>query len=218
MKNQKQLILIKDLGMLKPNVTSKRTRHYAKYKCHCGKVFNALVDNVKTGKSKSCGCLSFVNCPSNTTHNLSRHRLYKTWNMMMQRCYNKDAQNYKYYGEIGILVCNEWHNITNFINDMFPSYQEGLTLDRKENDKMYSKDNCRWATLETQNRNKRKIISSNTSGYKGVHWNKKSNKWVSQIGINKKTICLGYYDNPLDGALAYDNYVIKNNLENTTNF
>ena len=216
---EKELILLKDLGMLFPKESSKRTRHFGLYKCFCNKEFNALIDNVKRGQTKSCGCLSIIkNNHTNIKHNLSRHRLYKTWAMMMDRCYNITAHNYKYYGGKGVTVCQEWHSVTNFIEDMYPSYVEGLTLDRINTDNNYEKSNCRWSSIETQNRNKRKIMATNTSGYRGVSWHSKTSKWVAKIKIYNKTIYLGLFNEPIEAAKAYDRYVIQNNLENTLNF
>lgn len=90
------------------------------------------------------------------THGFCNHRLYPTWLGMMQRCYNPKRPNYKYYGGRGITVCKEWLNVESFINDMYPTFQEGLTLDRINVDREYSKENCRWADSMTQSKNKRK--------------------------------------------------------------
>lgn len=150
-------------------------------------------------------------------HGLRNHRLYRTWQGMMSRCYNPKATSYKYYGAEGISVCDEWHNVATFINDMFPSFIEGLTLDRKKTSKNYSKDNCRWASKEVQNRNTRKIMITNKSGYRGVYWHKHSNKWVSRISVNRINICIGYFNTALEAAKVYDNYVLSNNLEHTIN-
>ncbi len=151
-------------------------------------------------------------------HNLSKHRIYHIWTDMMRRCYNKNCTRYKDYGDRNITVCDEWHNVKNFINDMFPSFIEGLTLDRENNNKGYSKNNCRWVSVNVQNRNNRKIRESNTSGYRGVSWNKQRQKYRAYIMVDKKQIHLGLFTHSLDGALAYDKYVSDNNLEHTKNF
>ena len=72
-------------------------------------------------------------CPKNPNkikHGLCGHRLYDTWKSMVHRCNNIKNVAYKYYGGRGIKVCNRWLDVRNFIEDMYPSYQEGLTLDR----------------------------------------------------------------------------------------
>ena len=149
---------------------------------------------------------------------LRGHRLYKTWAGMYHRCYNEKNPKYKNYGGRGIRVCDRWHTMSNFIDDMYPSFEEGLTLARINIDGNYEPDNCRWATLTTQNRNTRKIMSTNKSGYRGVYWDKNNNKWRTQIRVNGKTIHIGMFIDLIEGAKAYDQYVIDNNLEHTKNF
>lgn len=224
MENQnKSLLLIKDLGMLYPTKTSKHKRRYSLYKCYCGNEFKAQPKDVKILKTKSCGCLKSerlkkYNIETKTIHNLASHRLYKTWSNMIRRCTNSKNKDYKHYGERGIKVCDEWLDINNFINDMFPSFIEGLTLDRENHLGNYEKSNCRWVNRITQAENTRKIRENNTSGFRGCCWHKKSNKWIAQIAVDKKHIYIGLFDNALDGAKAYDNYIIQNNLEHTKNF
>lgn len=210
MNNQNELILLQDLGMQYPNITSKRKSRYGLYKCFCGKEFETIIFSVKNKQTKSCGCLRGAN------HNLTKHRLYGTWKMMMARCYNINHKFYSHYGENGITVCDEWHNPEAFINDMFPSFIEGLTLDRKESSDNYNKDNCRWSDKTTQARNIKTDRKNNTSGYKGVSILR--NKYQASISLNGKSIYLGVFNNSIDAAKVYDNYIIKNNLEHTKNF
>lgn len=153
----------------------------------------------------------------NTKHGLSRHRLYGTWIMMLKRCYDKNHKSYPTYGGNSIKVCDKWHNIENFINDMFPSFVEGLTLDRINTNGNYEKDNCKWSTDIVQSRNIKQIRINNKSGYKGVCWAKNNQKWLSSIVVNRKNKYLGYYDTKEEAAKAYNNYVILNKLEHTLN-
>ncbi len=209
--NQKELILLKDLGGRFATEKSKKKRRFGLYRCYCGKEFEAQIQSINDGNTKSCGCLK-------NTHNLSNHRLYKIWHNMIQRCTNPKNTFYENYGERGIKVSNKWLDISNFINDMYPSYQEGLSMDRIDNNKGYSKDNCRWTTRSIQSRNTRVLKSTNTSGYRGVHWRKSLKKWISQITVDSKRIHIGSFDTAIDGAVAYDKYIIDNNLEHTKNF
>lgn len=151
-------------------------------------------------------------------YKLRNHRLYTTWHHMVERCTKKESCNYKYYGARGITVCDEWLDLNNFINDMFPTFQEGLTLDRIDNNKGYCKDNCRWATKIVQSRNTKLIHAHNRSGYRGVGWSKRDKKWRARIKVNSKEKSLGYFDSPIEAARAYDNYILLNNLEHTRNF
>ena len=210
---KKEIILLKDLGIKFTSSTQKEKRRYGLYKCFCGNEFETQIRNIKCNRVKSCGCLG-----TNNKHNLTKHRLYKTWNAIMQRCYNKNTINYVNYGGRGIKVCNEWLDVQNFVNDMFPTFQEGLSIDRINPNGNYEKENCRWANKSTQQRNTRKLISTNKSGYRGVTLHKAKKKWNAQIKVNYKRIHLGSFLTALDGAKAYDKYVIDNNLEHTKNF
>lgn len=151
------------------------------------------------------------------THGLSSHILYPKWVNMMHRCYCKNNKRYSDWGGRGIDVCMEWHNVANFINDMFPSYIKGLSLDRKDNNKGYSKDNCRWVEDVVQKRNTRVLNKVNTSGYRCVS-KTSSNKYRTQIKVNSKKIHIGTFNTAIDAAKAYDQYVIDNNLEHSRNF
>jgi hypothetical protein len=114
---------------------------------------------------------------------------------MMARCYNPEHESYFRYGGRGIKVCERWHDVSNFIEDMGRNL-EGLTLERDDGNLDYSKSNCRWATRAQQNRNMRRRCD-NTTGVAGVdrrvdshgsaHWRarwhdldgKSKSKWFS---------------------------------------
>lgn len=208
--NQKELILLKDLGMHYPTETSNKKARYGIYKCYCGNEFKADCRSVRRKRTKSCGCLR-------GTHNLTNHRLYNTWSNMIRRCNNIKDERYKDYGARGITVCERWLSIENFIEDMYPSYQDGLSIDRENVNGNYEPSNCRWTTDNIQARNTQMLRRDNTSGYRGVYMNKKHKRYVSQIRVNSKYIYLGYFENKIDAAKAYNQYVIDNNLEHTLN-
>ena len=151
------------------------------------------------------------------THGLTKHRLFNTWNSMMARCHGKNNKRYKVYGDRGIEVHQDWHNVKTFIDDMYPSYIEGLSIDRINNDLGYSKDNCRWVSDNIQSRNRRLLQVNNKTGYRGVGFLKSRNKFRARISVNYKEIHLGYFKTALEAAKAYDNYIIDNNLEHTKN-
>ena len=148
---------------------------------------------------------------------IKKHRIYKIWSVMKDRCNNPKSKPYSRYGGRGITVCDRWKVFKNFAEDMYPTFKEGLSIDRKDNDLGYSPDNCRWATKSTQTQNTTKIRCNNKSGYRGVSWHKSSNKWTSKINIDNKRINLGYFTDKIEAAKAYDKYVIDNNLEHTRN-
>lgn len=218
--NQKEIIILRDLGMLYPKAYSKYKVRYGLYKCFCGNEFKTQVQNIKGGYTKSCGCWNIKMLKERKSiHNLTNHRLYKIWDGMKQRCNNKNNAHYKDYGERDISVCDEWNN--NFLSfyswALENGYQENLTIDRENNNLGYFPDNCRWVEKTTQSRNTRVIHKHNKSGYRGVSFNTKKSKWLSQIMINNKNTFIGYFNDILDAAKAYDKYVIDNNLEHTIN-
>ena len=149
-----------------------------------------------------------------TKHGMRKHPLNTTISNMVQRCENPKKEFYPDYGGRGIKVCEEWRNSREtFFNWAIQNrWEEGLTIDRIDNDGNYEPSNCRWVTPTIQSRNKR-MPKNNTSGYKGVYFKKDTDKYVAQIMVNKNYIYLGLYLNVEEGAIAYNNYIIENNLE-----
>ena len=104
-----------------------------------------------------------------TTHGLANSEYYHGWWSMMQRCYNPKHHNYSRYGARGIKVCKEWHDPTVFCAWAVSTNGEkrkGLTLDRIDNNKGYSPENCRWATATEQSGNRRNTVVVDFQGEK----------------------------------------------------
>jgi hypothetical protein len=136
----------------------RHSSYYWRCKCECGNETDVLSTRIKNGITKSCGCLKFKK-GQNQTHGLRKHPIYNVWTGMKERCLNKKSKKYPDYGGRGILMCKEWEeSFVNFYNDMKDGYVKGLHLDRKENDKGYSKENCRWVTPLINNNNRRSCI------------------------------------------------------------
>ena len=201
---------IEDLGMRYPTEKSSRKYRYGLYECqYCNKEFETISTSVKSGGIKSCGCL----VGKNTTHGLKSNRFYDTWYGMLQRCTNPNHKAYKDYGARGITVCEEWLDIRNFTewcNSTYPKL-EGYTLDRINNDKGYSPENCTWSDKTAQVLNRR-IMKNNKSGYVGVYWNNKNNTWRTCIHLNAVRFNLGSFKDKIEAVLARDNYIIENKL------
>ena len=210
-------IPIKDLGYLYPNENSKQKRSYGMYKCgFCGNEFKAQVQHINSGATISCGCYNKRRASeTHKTHGLVETRLYRIWASIKDRTLNPKYKRYNDYGGRGINICEDWLDIRNFYNwAMENGYEEnkGLSIDRIDNDGNYEPSNCRWTTNIIQSRNRR-IRKDNTSGYKGVNYNKRDGNYQTGICIKSKRIHLGYYNTPVEGAIAYNNYIIENNLE-----
>lgn len=137
-------------------------KYFALCSCDCGTDPRFVrLDGLRSGSNQSCGCLQRE---SATTHGMWNSPIYTVWRGMMARCYKAADKRYKRYGGRGITVCERWHDVSCFVGDMFAGYQKGLQIDRIDNDKGYSPDNCRWADRGTQARNKSNIIQYSHDG------------------------------------------------------
>lgn len=85
-------------------------------------------------------------------HNMSSHKAYKIWQVMIQRCTNPKSQAYPRYGGKGITVSKEWLTFEQFWADMGSTYQDGWSIDRIDSSKGYNKENCRWLTRSENSR------------------------------------------------------------------
>jgi len=124
-------------------------------RCDCGTERYVRTQNLVEGKTRSCGCLHRdATSQRSVKHGAARTPLYKVWQAMKDRCLNPANPRYADYGGRGITVAPEWMDFAKFRDDMgLP--QLDLSLDRRDNDGPYCKDNCRWATRSQQQRNKR---------------------------------------------------------------
>ncbi len=110
--------------------------------------------------------------------------MYRSWENLFARCYNKNRKNYKNYGGRGITVSDEWHDFENFCRDMGYERPKGMTIDRIDNDKGYSKENCRWATPTQQNNNRRKSVGNVTA----FGETKTLKEWAVCVGMNYEAL------------------------------
>lgn len=144
-----------------------------------------------------------------THHSLtSEHR---AWKAMIQRCTNPNVKCYKNYGGRSISITERWINedgFENFILDIDWKPAENYTLNRIDNEKNYTADNCEWTTSQNQIFNRRKLCT-NTTGYIGVQpYQHDRTKYQVKIKIGDRRTYLGCFDDPEQAALEYDKAVI----------
>ena len=127
--------------------------------CDCGNKVNKLLTNVKSGHGKSCGCIQ-----SEKKRYLGKPE-YLAWRAMKARCANPNVKFFKHYGGRGITVCKRWLLFDNFIADMGPRPTDKHSIDRINNNGNYTPKNCRWATRNQQQSNRR---NSKHFTYEGI--------------------------------------------------
>ena len=152
-----------------------RRRVVYKCRCDCGNIVTVRADHLRSGATKSCGCMQRELLSSRqTTHGQSKTHLYGVWNSMKSRCYNSATQFFYRYGGRGITVCDEWRNDFESFRSWSEAtgYRDGMTLDRKDNDLGYSSDNCRWTDRVTQanNRSSNRMLTLDGETHNVTEW------------------------------------------------
>ncbi len=169
----------------------KSRKAYFNCLCDCGQSKIIAGGDIKGGNTKSCGCLAMEHSRAlkkvNTTHGesgLGVTREYTTWMRILARCYNSSVPRYEDYGGRGITVCDRWRDsYENFLADMGRKPSPRHSIDRRDNEKGYSPDNCRWATPKEQANNRR---SSRTITHNGETLTLQ--QWADKLGLKRSIL------------------------------
>jgi hypothetical protein len=122
--------------------------------CICGKTVSVVSGSLRNGNTASCGCKAYE---GRTKHGMSKSHIYGIWLQMLARCERAEHPMFHHYGGRGIKVSEPWHEFAQFNTDMSPK-PKGMSLERRNNDGPYSKENCVWASQKSQCNNTRRTI------------------------------------------------------------
>ena len=143
------------------------TKQYFVCQCECGGKTETLFSKLTLRHTRSCGCLLRVR------RGLSNTAEFRAWNSMRQRCNDRNFKQYADYGGRGITICERWADFFSFLADMGKKPTPKHTIDRIDNSKGYSPENCHWATRAEQGRNTRR------------------NRWLTHKG---ETLCVADWE------------------------
>lgn len=187
--------------------------------CSCGKEKEVMLNSLRIGTTKSCGCLRKELLVKNSTkHSLCKHRLYHIFNNMKDRCYNENEKSYKNYGGRGIVICDEWlSDFQKFFDwSIANGYSSGLQIDRVNNNLGYCPDNCRYTTGSINSQNTRLIRKSNKTGYRGVCFSK--NTYIAQLQTREIRIYKEGFKTAEEAAAYRDKCVVEHGICSPLNF
>lgn len=201
------------LTVLKLDKERSGKRKYYICQCDCGNLKSVRDDCLKSGNTKSCGCLIKEINSSKTQH--TKEKLYYVWAGMKSRCNNPNANGYEDYGGRGITVCDEWNGEHDYINfkiwAMNNGYEEGLSIDRIDVNGNYEPNNCRWVTQKIQTRNMRNNLNITYKGETHV-----LQDWAEILNINPNTLYHRIYTLHWNICDAFENHN-KDNYKNGLN-
>lgn len=128
--------------------------------CECGSVKVIYGTSLRSGQTKSCGCLAkIITSKRSLKHGMFGSPEWRAWNSMKSRCHQPSNKNFINYGARGITVCDRWReSFENFFADMGARPSSEHQIDRVNNDGPYEPDNCRWATRKQNMRNRRNTV------------------------------------------------------------
>lgn len=169
-----------------PKDTNKPKKVFWVCKCSCGNPKEFIVDGscIRSGNTLSCGCVKLERHPH--THKETGSKLYQVWAAMRKRCRNPNDKNYDRYGGRGIKVCDEWDNDYVTFRDWAYAngYEQGLEIDRIDNDGNYEPSNCKWSTRREQCNNRSSNVWIEYNGER-----KQVYEWCDILNIPYTAMC-----------------------------
>lgn len=183
---------------------NKKSRTYWICECECGNIKHMMADNLrKKDRTPSCGCYKseyFSNL--NSSHKLSKTRVYRSWASAKQRCTNPNDTNYHQYGARGIKMCDRWNSFELFLDDMGCPEFMNFTIERIDVNGDYELSNCRRATPMEQARNKTNTVLYEFGGRKMI-----ITDWAKYLDVRvitlRKRLEMGW---PIDKVLSKNNH------------
>lgn len=146
-----------------------RTETVSVVRCDCGNIKSVRNCALTSGATTSCGCRKIAATIERNKKmaitGMSHSRIYNIFRSMHSRCYNPKHVGYKNYGAKGVSVCDEWREFKSFYQWAIKNgYDELLTLDRIDSSGGYCPENCRWTTMDEQERNKPSVRKFSFNG------------------------------------------------------
>lgn len=188
--------------------------------CDCGNIIRCTTDRLRRGNTKSCGCLrKEITSKKNYKHGGTKTKLYRIWAEMNGRCFCKTNKAYKNYGARGIRVCDEWRKNFSLFRSwaMSNGYQEGLTIERIDNNGNYCPDNCKWIPKSEQPKNRRNchLITFNGKTQTLSEWSRELH--VDRECVRNKEKILGDWTLALEAVLNSPKHKERVKIKNDDN-